>query len=519
MLRHVDQASATVWVETATPCTVEVVAGDVVGSAPTFEVSGHHYALVVLIGLQPATSVPYQVRLDGRQVWPAPESQLPPSRIRTLDGGRFRLLFGSCRRPRREPKVGPDALVEYARRMSAQPEQEWPQALLLLGDQVYADETTAETREWMSSRRDTSEPPGFEVAEFEEYAHLYHEAWSERLVRWLLSTVPTSMIFDDHDVRDDWNTSQTWREQMAATSWWPDRLRGALVSYWVYQHIGNLGPTELAADEVFNKVTSSGVDNSELLREFADRADTEPNSARWSYRRDFGRVRLLMIDTRAGRVLHDGIRSMLDDEEFAWLEENADGEMDHLLIGSSLPWLMPNVISNLQAINEVACERSGLRGRVAESIRQAIDLEHWPAFRKSFGWLTQLIRSVASKQDAPATISVLSGDVHHSYVASAAYPEPLNSEVHQLTCSPMHNKAAAYLAAAFSAGWWRWLAHPTRLLARRAGVERVPVEWACTAGPYFGNTIATLELSGREAEVRFERAVGEALELTGSHRL
>ncbi|MGW1633884.1 hypothetical protein, partial [Streptomyces anthocyanicus] len=29
-------------------------------------------------------------------------------------------------------------------------------------------------------------------------------------VRWLLSTVPSCMIFDDHDVIDDWNTSAAW---------------------------------------------------------------------------------------------------------------------------------------------------------------------------------------------------------------------------------------------------------------------------------------------------------------------
>ena len=68
-------------------------------------------------------------------------------------------------------------------------------------------------------------------------------------MRWLLSTVPSSMIFDDHDVRDDWNTSDSWRREMQATSWWQERVIGGLSSYWVYQHLGNLSPAALAKDD------------------------------------------------------------------------------------------------------------------------------------------------------------------------------------------------------------------------------------------------------------------------------
>ena len=35
-------------------------------------------------------------------------------------------------------------------------------------------------------------------------------------VRWLLSTVPSGMLLDDHDLRDDWNTSLSWRRWATA---------------------------------------------------------------------------------------------------------------------------------------------------------------------------------------------------------------------------------------------------------------------------------------------------------------
>jgi hypothetical protein len=512
VLRHVDQTSATVWVETDRACQVEILGT----SARTFEVCGHHYALVVLTGLQPGTSTSYQVLLDGAPVWPPAESTLPASRIRTMStqDDPVRLAFGSCRKADEDAALGPDALAAYARRMSTVDEATWPGALLLLGDQVYADETTDATKEWLARRRDVSRPPGTEVVDYAEYAHLYHEAWTDPLVRWLLSTVPTSMVFDDHDVRDDWNTSHAWQQRMRRQPWWPQRLRGALMSYWVYQHIGNLGPAELADDPIFRQVISSGQDNARLLAGFADEADNEVDGtkgARWSYRRDFGRTRLLVIDTRAGRILAGGARSMVDEDEFAWIEDNAHGEFDHLLIGSSLPWLLPQSLSHLQSVNELACRQPGWRGRVAEWVRQTGDLEHWAAFRASFDRLARLIASIGRDANAPATIAVLSGDVHHAYLARASFAEPVGAAVYQITCSPIHNTVPWYLRWVFYAGWWTPLSRAARWWARHAGVPAVPVDWTKISGPHLGNAIATIELSGRAAVVTIEQCTDRDL--------
>ncbi|SES37069.1 alkaline phosphatase D family protein [Actinokineospora terrae] len=512
VLRHVDSTSATVWVETDASCDV-TVAGR---STRTFEVLGHHYALVVLTDLEPASVTEYDVRLDGTVRWPEPGDDLPPSRIRTLpDGGDhdFLLLFGSCRKPESDDPTehklwGTDALAAYALRMATQEEVDWPDSLVLLGDQVYADETSKATQEWIKGRRDASKPPGTEVADFTEYVRLYHESWSTRLVRWLFATVPTSMIFDDHDVRDDWNTSQTWRDEIEATDWWAKRERAAVVSYWIYQHIGNLAPQELAQDETFRAVTASGSDAVSVLSDFADVATQEFNGrkgTRWSYRRDFGNVRLLVVDTRSGRILKDGHRSMVGDGEFEWIEANADGDYDHLLIGSSLPWLMPHVIAHVQSMNEVSCRRTDWRGRLAEKLRQAADLEHWPSFRASSDRLTRLIRRIA-EGDA-ATVCVLSGDVHHVYAAEATFDRPVNARVYQLTCSPLHNAVERFMRPLFRLAWWQPLAGVLRRwMYRSPEIEPLPVDWTKVAGPFFGNAVATLRVRGRDADVVIEMA-------------
>ncbi|MDQ4003718.1 MAG: alkaline phosphatase D family protein [Actinomycetota bacterium] len=70
---------------------------------------------------------------------------------------------------------------------------------------LYAHKLPFDTLEFIRSRRDADEPPGEEVASFEEYAYLYRDSCSDPAIRWLLSTVPSAMVFDDHEVSDDWN--------------------------------------------------------------------------------------------------------------------------------------------------------------------------------------------------------------------------------------------------------------------------------------------------------------------------
>lgn len=381
VLRHVGSSSATVWLETDQPCEVEVLDA----REHTWSIAGHHYALVSIAGLTPGASTAYDVRLDGEIAWPLEGSSRPHCRIRTLAKDRpIRVAFGSCRYATMAAlpagnRFDADSLACYARRLAAfDGEDEWPDAFLMLGDKLYADKTSAATKERIRARRDITEGAGEQVADFEEYTWLYAESWTDPDVRWLMSTVSISMIFDDHDVRDDWNTSHAWRVDMQATSWWQERITGALSSYWIYQHLGNLSPEELSANELYQRIRA-GADATAALRGFAEEADREADGAkgtRWSYRRDLGGVRLIMVDSRCGRILAEGSRSMVSDAEFDWIEEQVHGDYDHLLVGTSLPWLMAPALHDIEAWNEQLCA-GARRPRIArwgEAMRRGADL-------------------------------------------------------------------------------------------------------------------------------------------------
>ncbi|MGI5454426.1 alkaline phosphatase D family protein [Streptomyces sp. CA-249302] len=521
LLRYVDGSSATVWVETSRPCVAEVRCADGSGGETrTFQVAGHHYALVQVDGLTKGSTTSYDILLDGDRVWPLPESRFPPSVIRTPgDEDAVRVSFGSCRwaaPPADEADpVGPDALDSLAARIAADPDGERPDVLLLLGDQVYADETSAATRRWLAARRDLGDPPGSEVADYEEYTRLYYESWLDPEVRWLLSTVPSCMIFDDHDVIDDWNTSAAWLADMRATPWWRERLLSGLMSYWVHQHLGNLSPAELATDPLYAAVRELP-DGTDELRAFACKADADPASVRWSYRRDFGRVRLLMVDTRAARVLDEQARSMLDPGEAEWVREqalDAPGSYDHLLIGTSLPWLLPHLVHEAEAWNAALCR--GARGarwaRFGEDLRRRADLEHWAAFPASFAALAALIAEAGSGAEAPASVLVLSGDVHHAYVAEPVWPSGgPDARVLQLTCSPVHNAIPLAIRLGFRFGWSAAARALGRRFARHGRCAPTPVKWRKTGGPWFGNQLMTLTLRGRSARLRLEQAQADS---------
>jgi hypothetical protein len=538
LLRYVSETEATVWVETSEPCEVEVLGHH----ERTFGVAGHHYALVLIEGLEPGGTYEYEVALDGERHWPEPGSELPPSAIRTFAPGKpVDICFGSCRvaLPNEEPYTQSkdeaeegrelDALHVLARQMIRDGRDSWPELLLLLGDQVYVDEDSPATRRRIRARRDTSQEPGEEVTDFEEYTWLYHESWQEPLIRWLFSTVSTSMVWDDHDMSDDWNISRSWHEEMDRKQWWHERAVGGIMSYWIYQHLGNLSPRELEDNEIYARVRSRP-DATEELREWAKSIDSTAAGARWSFCRDIDGVRAIFMDSRAARVLTRERRSIFDDEVWDWIVDHATGDFDHLLIGTTVPYLLSPAFHHLEAWNERLCDGvwGGLTARVSEKLRRAVDFDHWAAFQFSFRRMRELLEEVGSGKRGrpPATIAILSGDVHHAYLCDVAFPAGagVKSRVVQVVCSPYRNPLEANERRVVRAGFTRPASAFARGLARLAGAPDPGIRWRLLEGPYFDNQVATLRLDGREAIARLDKTVAgeedeDRLEKTFERRL
>jgi hypothetical protein len=352
------------------------------------------------------------------------------------------------------------------------------------------------------------------------------------MIRWLFSTVSVSMLWDDHDMSDDWNISCSWVEEMGERSWWHGRAASGIMSYWIYQHLGNLSPRELDENELYGRVRGSERATSELRR-FAAEIDSTGSGSRWSYCRDLGNTRAIFIDSRAGRVLTEGERSIFDEDEWEWIVEHATGDFDHLLISTTVPFLLSPGFHYLEAWNERVCDGAwgGLAARGAEQLRRAVDFDHWASFDKSFQLLRGLLEEVGSgkRGKAPASIVVLSGDVHHAYLSEVAFPKSANggsdrAPVYQAVCSPYRNPLDEKERRVVRTGFGKPLTVLTRLLAKAAGAPDPGIRWRTLDGPCFDNQVATLEIDGRQALMRLDKTVpGEdgtdALEESFSRRL
>ncbi len=519
LLRYVGEREATVWVETDERCEVEVLGR----RARTFQLRRHHYALVCIEDLEPGRSYEYEVLLDGNRRWPLPDHDGPPSRIRTIDPeAPLRIAFGSCRvsMPHEPPYTCSkdedergfefDALYVLAREMTRGTREDWPDVLMLLGDQVYVDEGSPVTRAKIRWERDTTSPPYEEAGTFEEYTWLYQESWGDPLIRWLLSTVSCSMVWDDHDMHDDWNISRTWVEEMNRHDWWRIRAVDGLMSYWVYQHLGNLSPRELEENGVWRRI--QGVDDATgVLQDFAARAHLTGEGTRWSYCRDLGRTRLIVMDSRAGRVLGEDRRSIFDDHEWEWISNHAQGGFDHLLLATSDPFLLAPGMHHAEAWNESVCDGAwGSRAaELGERLRRGLDFDHWGAFNLSFERLSKLLEEVGSgrRGEPPASIVVLSGDVHHAYLAEVGFRRDagVRSAVYQATCSPFRNPLGAHERAVVKASMTRPVERFARFLARSAGAPEPPIRWRICEGPFFDNQVASLLIKGRQAAISLDK--------------
>ena len=245
MLRHVGATSATIWVETAHPATVTVLGT----STPTFTRAGPSLRPGDRRGAR--AGLDRRVRRARRRAARLARARQRPAAEHHQDGRRHR------RRPVRSDRAAPlrptsprtcselavdergrgvDTLWAHAARMTTEPVESWPTAAVLVGDQIYADDSSPRAKERIErAPRPRQRPPGEHRGELRGVLlALPARPGRRRLERWLFSVVPSVMIFDDHDMIDDWNISVVLgRARSGAEPWWrrprhrrPDDLLG-----------------------------------------------------------------------------------------------------------------------------------------------------------------------------------------------------------------------------------------------------------------------------------------------------
>ena len=216
MLRYAGTESATFWVETSAPCEVEILGHahlDVRGRGPSLRAgarrrpdAGERDAL---------RRAPRRRALSGRR-GRTTAARRPHTRTTSAAS---RLVFGSCR-------VGDPQPTNLERDVARRREDARDRRALDVLEAAPA------RRDGVARRRPAPRRPGLRRRGLARDARLHPRRGAEPTsrpasrsptsrstrgstasrgrdpdIRWLLSTVPTAMIFDDHDVHDDWNIS------------------------------------------------------------------------------------------------------------------------------------------------------------------------------------------------------------------------------------------------------------------------------------------------------------------------
>jgi hypothetical protein len=260
------------------------------------------------------------------------------------------------------------------------------------------------------------------------------------IVRRILANVPTYMICDDHEITDDWNLTQEWRNRVLGTNLGQTILRNGLVAYAVCQAWGNdptawtKGDNKQLLDSAVKLYALDNVDVAarNVIDGVVGNAGAEPIKVTWNYSIDFEAHRVVVLDTRNHRQLFRHQPPGLLTSE-ALQKQLASGPLPPhlglLVVVSPAPVLGPAVSDHIiqplgakviDAVNALTfdADAAPCDGRPIDRFggQVRVDLEPWFVDDDAVEGLLQRLATYGT-----APIVVLSGDVHYGLTAVLDY--------------------------------------------------------------------------------------------------
>ena len=470
LVRATNATSVVIWAELPYPCTL-VLNGQPLDTTQPYRVSVHTHTVTIggryyiapqLQGLQPATWYSYELVIQAKQRESIEHIDEPIAFcFRTMDTDdesdtseqlssftprrQLRVAYGSCRKFVAPQVDALSAFGRWLREHNEQKEAVWPHLLLLIGDQIYADQPPQEVKQRYPQLQDGA-------TTFEDFALLYNYVWTQDSdVQQVLACIPTFMIFDDHEITNNWNITPQWCATMLANGQ-EQVLVDGLIAYWVYQGWGNLtqrDETLYPLLRLMQEGEQSGEDILEALRSSIRREVCGERTGRWHY--EISTVPpIFVLNARSERTSvftqqQDAIYGPTRILSQAQMQEVATWMQKHdtrpSLLVSSVPVLLPPLIGLAEYMMGLRLWAQPVRwlGRRIAQIQQRVALrtsfDHWPLFSDTWRELVQMLTKRTHD------IIVLSGDVHFSYAMEAqrSYSRA-KTRLLQLVSTPLKNE-------------------------------------------------------------------------------
>ncbi|MBZ2193918.1 alkaline phosphatase D family protein [Pseudoalteromonas arctica] len=239
----------------------------------------------------------------------------------------------------------------------------------------------------------------------------------------LFANVSTLMMFDDHDVTDDWNLTAGWEQAINENPSSKRIINNGLISYWLFQGMGNDALDKTG--ELLTPFKQSRTANN--LWEFKAFDKPLNDFSFWHY--ELTTIpKVVVLDTRTHRWRNEQNfnepSGLLDWERLTELEESLLSH-DQVIIVSPAPVFGVKSIEAIQAMFNI-CGQPLM-----------VDVENWMAHEGSAKKLLDTFR----RTDTPNETLILSGDVHYSFCFSVQkrFGDHPN-RIWQLTASGIKNE-------------------------------------------------------------------------------
>lgn len=241
-------------------------------------------------------------------------------------------------------------------------------------------------------------------------------------VQRLLAHLPTYMIFDDHDITDDWNLSEAWEEAAYGHPFSRRIIGNALMAYWLCQGWGN-DPQAFSAE--FWQQVQACFEQPEPETQEAW-IETLLNFEHWHYHLP-SQPKILVLDTRSRRWYSEQ-RPELPSGLMDW--ESLSELQQEILHQDAVVLVSPAPIFGVKLIEVVQHLLSWC------GYALAVDAENWMAHPQAASSLLSIFKHAHS----PRRVVILSGDVHYSFVYDIVIRFHRNSpHIWQITASGLKN--------------------------------------------------------------------------------
>lgn len=240
-------------------------------------------------------------------------------------------------------------------------------------------------------------------------------------VRRAMAHIPVYMIFDDHDITDDWNLTRGWEEAAYSDLFSKQIIGNALIGYWLCQGWGNA--PEKFNTLLFDQKKYFHFQGSDHRTELIDLLFSFES---WNYSLNTS-PKIVVLDTRTQR----------------WRSESNANKPSGLMDWETLSEFQQELIKEPSVIVVSPAPIYGVK--LIETVQRiftlcgkplAVDAENWMAHSGTANVILNIFRNPKT----PPNFIILSGDVHYSFVYEVTHRFRKNSaKIIQITCSGIKN--------------------------------------------------------------------------------